>query len=81
MLTTALTYIILVTALMVVWSYTVNPIALSFLGHPKFKGLGYVAVFAVSLSVIVIQECLSAVLSLFGIKEDLTQEVYDNKKD
>lgn len=81
MLTTALTYIILAAALMVVWSYIVNPVSLSFLGKPKFKGLGYVAVFAVSLTVIVILECLSAVLSLFGIKEDLAQEVYDHKKD
>jgi hypothetical protein len=81
MLTTALTYIILAAALMVVWSYIVNPVSLSFLGKPKFKGLGYVAVFAVSLIVIVILECLSAVLSLFGIKEDLAQEVYDHKKD
>lgn len=81
MLITALTYIILAAAIMVAYSMLTSPVSMSFMGKPKDKGLGYLAVFAVSLFVIVILECISAVLSLFGIKEDLAQEVYDHKKD
>jgi uncharacterized membrane protein (UPF0182 family) len=81
MLTTALTYIILAAALFVVYTYMTSPMSLSFMGKPKYKGLGYLAVFAVSLITIVLIECISAVLSLFGIKEDLAQEIYDHKKD
>lgn len=81
MLTTALTYIILAASLMVIWTYMNSPASLELFGEPKDKGIGYLAVFAVSLMVIVIIECVSAVLNLFGIKDDLAQEIYNHKKD
>lgn len=84
MLLTVLTYLILIAFLFIVWSASQEPTVLKTFGEPKDKGLGYLAVFTVSIAAVVIIECVSAVLNLLGIKEDLAQEIYDmgnNKKD
>jgi len=53
------------------------------LGEPKDMGLGYFAFCIFFVLFVVLVESISAVLSLFKIKDDLAEEIYNkdiNKK-
>ena len=83
MLLSALTYLILVSAFIIIWQMKQKPDTFESFGKPKDSGLGYLSIMMVTVLTIVVLESMSAVLSVLGIKDDLAQEVYDkalNKK-
>lgn len=76
-----LTYLLLISALLVVGLMMIDPTSMQELGDPQDHGMGYLAATVIVVSFIVILESVSALLSLFKIKDDFAQEVYDHTKD
>lgn len=80
-----LTYLLLISALLVVGFMMIEPTSMQEFGEPQDHGLGYLAATAITVSFIVILESVSALLSLCKVKDDFAQEVYDlaekNKRD
>jgi len=85
MLLSFVTYLILSAALVVMGFLLVSPSSMDEFGESKYHGIGYLAAATITILFIVIIESIGAVLSLFKIKDDWAQEIYDlaekNKRD
>lgn len=71
-------YILAISAFIVCAIMYVQPSSLNELGTIRDNGMGYLAATCLTVIVITIIESISAVLSLFRIKDDFADELYNN---